>query len=208
MLNSTSFNNPPLQYQPGLPAADFAVAQLGLKTRYNPATGLVSVNQPLMNQVVAFKQAALPAMSRFVHGNHSPLAWYEGLLTLEAMKKAGVEGIDRLYGAVSKLNTTQNTLIEEALASFYGSLDSQCSFGPSVARLMAHATSHLPSNHPLDATEAWGHSVLDQLSKATAKETLKRLLPVFEANGWQVPASVSQGLRTSMNELGAFQELA
>lgn len=172
------------------------VTQLGQQTRLDPSTGLVALNQPLMDRITQCRERALPALSQTLTTTDNPLTLHETLLTLEQMKRAGVIGVDHLYPVASRLNDYPHPLVQIALAHFYSSMDLQCPFGPSVVGLVRSADRGA-SDYPYPSwnpAEAWGHAVSEQMSRQNARATVRALVPVLAANGLAVPPQTRQWL--------------
>lgn len=197
---------PSLGQLPTTLQAQRLVSLLGKQTVLDPNTGAVTLNQPLVDALVQQREAALAPLYRYMAEATNPLGLYEGLYTLQRMKEAKVTGVDRFYGMVSRrLDPTPNALLQIGLAHFYGALDTTCPFGSIVAHLQAATTRSTTSlaQRNLDPTEAWGHALGDQLARLTAKDVVRRLLPLLKANGWTIPPGYEQTLATSQQDLGA-----
>ena len=90
--------HPPLWGQPpqlsqqagfGLPAL---INQLGTQTHIG-LNGIVQFNLPLVQQIAAHKEQALPELYRFLSTTPSIPALIEGIYTAEQMTEAGVQNV-------------------------------------------------------------------------------------------------------------------
>ena len=158
------------------------VAQLGLQT-YQDTAGMIHFNEPLIQQIVRLREGALPALAQFLQQripfvDRNPLPIIEALRTAEILSDAGVFQVKQLYEQTSHLNTNPNPLLQIYLAGFYRKINQPETFGPMLSSLMNYTLTQYTNNHPhLNPTEEVGGTVLSQIAKASAAETVKQLLP-------------------------------
>lgn len=166
----------------------------------DPNTGLVNYDDPQITQLLRYREATLTGVLDSIRQPKNDKTLIAGFHLLEKLKTAGVAGVDHAYAVTYRYNNHPNPLVQQALAHFYATLDITCAFGPSLVNLQKAAK--LPASVPsaLNPAEAWGHAVLDQVSKTSAKAVLDRLIPVFEANNFIVPASVKAGQKQHWQE--------
>lgn len=180
---------------PSPPLAERLASQLALGCSVNPATQLATFEPQYFDAVVKQREAIVPAITRQLAQSALPLpAIISGLHALELLKKANVRGVDHAYGVVSRYQEHPSPLVQQALAQFYTTLDITCQWGPAMVGLLRSANKPTPTTSPLDTSQAWGHAVLDGLSQTVAKDTVKLLLPVLQANGLRLPPGYEQQL--------------
>lgn len=204
--------HPPLWGQPpqlsqqagfGLPAL---INQLGTQTHIG-LNGIVQFNLPLVQQIAAHKEQALPELYRFLSTTPSIPALIEGIYTAEQMTEAGVQNVASLYPAVSRWNTNPDPLVQIYLAGLYRELNIPTTFGPMLSTLVNRSVDQYPlqSSSAYNITEEVGGTLLQQIADTTADETVKRLLPYLSYPGVQQQAPVRFAARASQKSWDSDQ---
>ncbi len=176
----------PVSPRSAAPPLPWLVAQLGVQTRIS-MDGQAMFNEPLVQQIVAARQQALPHLQAFLGSVSSIPGILEGLYLAGKLADAGVSGVENLYATVSRWNSHPDPLVQIHLAQFYGKINQPRSFGPVFSTLVYHAVNQYPfqASPTYNVSEAVGETVLRKIAERTADETVKRLLPYMQAP--QVP---------------------
>lgn len=174
----------PVTSNNGLASLDALISRLGTQTRMHPQ-GMLIMNRPLVEQIVRYREQAVPALYRFFDQHlRSPginvLAITEALFTAQRLAESKVSNVKQLYGVTSRLNTITDPLILTYLGGFYEKLAEYESFGPTLSALINMAVTRFPPpnlnrNPSVDAPESLGGAVLEMIAKKTARETVNEL---------------------------------
>lgn len=154
------------------------MAQLGTRTQVG-MNGVVQFNEPLVQAIMAHREAAVPALYQFLSTVQWVPAFLEGIQVAHKMAEAGVANIASLYPAVSQWNTNPDPLVQIYLAGLYRQMKIPTTFGPMLATLVNRAVYEYPlqSSPAYNITEEVGGTVLQQIADRTAEATVQRLLP-------------------------------
>jgi hypothetical protein len=163
------------------------IGKLGQSSQAHP---LFQFNYPLIEAIVNQREQAVPVL--YQHILQTPVEdvpkIVEQIYTAQRLAEAGVRGVEKLYGAVSRWNGHPDPYVQIYLAGLYRKLGLPETFGPLVAGLVREAVYHYPGRSLwLDPTEETGGAVLQLIAEKTAEETVKRLLPYLRPQAPQTP---------------------
>lgn len=150
-----------------------AVGWLGYGCTRDPRTGNLNLNLRLIESLVQYRHAVVPALYQLLNTSSNRFQVIEGLYLAQRLAEEKVYGVRNLYAAAARFNQSTDPLILTYLAGFYRKLDVPESFGPMLGRLVALSQQPYPQGqNPL---EEIGGTVLQQLASRTADELARRL---------------------------------
>ncbi len=185
MLPITS--NPTWKPYPTMPpvqpawALNGLMAQLGLQTKLE-ANGNVQFNEPLAQQITAYGSAALPSLQTFLMSAGSIPALVEGLHTAGRLAEAGVPNINNLVPVLVRWNSHPDPIVQMHLLRFYRKIDAPGTVGTVLSTLVHHAVNQYPlqSSPTFNVIADAGETLLTQIARRTADETIQRLRPYLQ----------------------------
>jgi hypothetical protein len=143
------------------------------------------INKPLVENIVRYREQAVPALTRFLEATlrssyPNRFAVIEALYTGQRLAEEQVPGIKSIYGITSRLNTVTDPLILTYLGGLYEKLNETESFGPALSALVNMAVTRYPQpnltrNIMADAPESLGGAVLEMIARKSAQETVNEL---------------------------------
>jgi hypothetical protein len=143
---------------------------LGQYTRMD-ASGNVQLNLPLVEQIVAYREAAIPALYGFLSQSQNILAICEALYTAQRLCETGVQGVGQLYGATQFLHNNPHPLVQIYLSGFYRKLNAPETFGPLLTMLMRNALQPGPPvPGAFNPQEEVGGAILDLIANKAAEK--------------------------------------
>lgn len=143
-------------------SVDKLALQLGQKTELNPQDkNHAQFNQPLVNEIVSYREYALPALANILNTSKDEKQICETLYTLDKMIENNVKGVKHLYPHMSRFNNTDSPNIQVYLAGLYRKMLLPDSFGPLVKMLVRDSIN--PPQAKFDPTEEIGGAILDYL---------------------------------------------
>lgn len=156
------------------PNLETLVAQIGQKTLLPDSRRNFSVlNQPLVKDIVAQKEVALPHLMRFLSVVQDERQITEGLYILDRMIDAGVNGVEKTYPVISRFNKTNSPNVQVMLAGIYRKTQVPDGFGPLMSMLLKNT--FYPQNVSFDPNEEVGGAILDYLrNKSATTQYLKQ----------------------------------
>lgn len=156
--------------------------QLGMKTQIG-MNGLVQFNEPLVQQIVAHRQAAVPHLFNTLLTTTAVPVFLEAVHAADRLAELRTPGVQQLYGAVSRWNSHPDPLVQIYLAGLYRKLQHPATFGPMLSTLINRAVTQYPmqASPTHNVAEEVGGAVLQQIAEHTASETVKRLLPYLQS---------------------------
>ncbi|MBX2861274.1 MAG: hypothetical protein KTR14_08560 [Vampirovibrio sp.] len=159
------------------------VTQLGTQTMLSPS-GLVQLNQPLIQSIASGGQQAVPILARFLaqaagYPMVNPFAVVEALQVVQHLAQQRTPGVQQLYGALSKFNYHPDPYIQMYLAEVYRVLGEPQAIGPMMANLVHTAINQYPPmGYGLppgqDRFEAWGGAISDLIAQNVARQLQQR----------------------------------
>lgn len=177
-----AFSPPQNQYAPiNSPAAAYPapyasnsaagwVQQLGTQTRMAP-NGMVQLNYPLVEQIVAFREAALPSLYQLMSQTQNILTMCEALYAAQRLAENRVNGVNQLYGVTQFWHNNAHPLVQIYLSGFYRKLNAPETFGPLMTMLVRNA---LQAGPPIPGAfnpqEEIGGAVLDLIANKAAEK--------------------------------------
>jgi hypothetical protein len=158
------------------------VAQLGLNTPVH-VDGSVQFNEPLVQSIVRFREAALPALKLMLSSTSSTPTILESIYTATQMAENGVKGADQLYSTIARFNHHIDPTVQMQLARFYGKINEPKAIGPLLTTAFHYAANQYPmgSYSAYRFSEEAGEAVLNQLARRTAQETVRQLMPFLSS---------------------------
>jgi hypothetical protein len=174
------------------------IAQLGVKSSKQPsADGLVQMDEPLIDNIAAYGEQAIPYLAAFFNRPQPPIALAEGIYAAQKLAQNKVKGVETLYGYLSRYNASPNPLIQTYLAGFYRRIDQPAAFGPMLGTMIQQSVYNYPlqGDPNRNISEEVGGSVLKIIAKESAKETVKMLLPYLAQ--LQAPQPATNAFQTS-----------
>lgn len=185
----------PYIYQ-SAPAIQTLVSQIGQQTLMPDNTrNYCQFNQKLVQQIVAKREQAVPAVLNFLKTANNEKQITEGLYILDRMIDAKVKGVDgSIYPTVSRFNNTTSPNVQTMLAGIYRKTQVPDGFGPLCRMLIKESLQ--PNSPYFDPTEEVGGAILEYIRNYGAENTYKQmaqeLKPVLKTN-----ASVSENKLTT-----------
>ena len=152
------------------------INQLGMRTQIN-VNGVVQFNRPLIQQILPYREQALPYLYQYLSTVQNMQGFIEGVYAAEELAETGTQNVASLYPAVSRWNTNPDPLVQIYLAGFYRELNIPTTFGPMLATLINQSVNRYPmqSSPMYNITEEVGGTVLQQIADRTADEVIKQL---------------------------------
>ncbi len=153
---------------------------LGILTQLE-IDGSVRYNEPLTSQLASYGTQAFPALKTLISVTTRLPAIREGFYTLEKMSDAGTD-ITPMYPALERWNSHPDPGIQMHLARLYRRMNESRAFGPMISTLVNYALTQYPmqSSSTFNVSEEIGITVLDQLARKTAAETVRALQPYLQ----------------------------
>jgi len=146
---------------------NFLVLQLGRNVKMPDYTrNYCNFNYPLVNEIVSYREKAVPAVESFLKAVLDERQISEGLYVLDRMIDAGVKGIEKTYPTISRFNNTNSPTIQVMLSGIYRKTKPPEAFGPLVGMLVRGSLS--PQNPYFDPSEEIGGAVLEYLRDKNA----------------------------------------
>ncbi len=181
------------QAQPALAPLWQLAGQIGTQTQVG-MDGIVRFNMPLVNQIKAYREQALPVLNDVLSRTTFVPTFLEALYTAEEMAEDGVSNVSSLYPVVSKWNTHPDPLVQIYLAGFYREIKIPTTFGPLMATLMNTSVNRYPmqSSPMYNITEEVGGTILEQIAEYTSQKTVNKLLPYIASSAQSYPARAPQ----------------
>jgi hypothetical protein len=163
---------------PDTRALEMLITQLGTQTQLN-LDGTARFNEPLAARIVAYRELALPGLQRFLNFTDRVPSLLEGLHVAKKLAETGVNGVEKLYPAVSRWNGHPDPLIQIHLAHFYRQINEPKTFGPMLATLLNRALNQYPLQGApaYNVNEEVGETLLQQIARRTAQEIFQRGYP-------------------------------
>lgn len=159
----------PVYSSPSYPVP-YLTAYLGQATRMD-ASGNVQLNLPLVEQIVATREAAIPALYGFLNQSQNVLAICEALYAAQRLCETGVQGVGQLYGATQFLHNNPHPLVQIYLSGFYRKLNAPETFGPLLTMLMRNALQPGPPvPGAFNPQEEVGGAILDLIANKAAEK--------------------------------------
>jgi hypothetical protein len=167
---------------PGMPdirTLEMLITQLGAQTQLN-LDGTARFNESLAARIVAYRDLALPGLQRFLTFTDRVPSLLEGLHVAKKLAEAGVNGVEKLYPAVSRWNGHPDPLIQIHLAHFYRQINEPKTFGPMLSTLLNRALNQYPLQGApaYNVNEEVGETLLQQIARRTAQEIFQRGYPI------------------------------
>jgi hypothetical protein len=169
----------PMQMMPPDPSS--LIAQLGIQTQMT-LNGQPTFNEALVQNIVNYREHAIPALKTLFLSTNSTPTLLEGLYTASKMADARVTGMEQLYPALTRWNSHPDPTIQMHLARFYRKINEPKTFGPMLATAVNYAVNQYPmiSSPAYNVTEEVGETVLNQIATRTAQETVRQLMPYLQ----------------------------
>lgn len=124
-------------------------------------------NMPVVNRLVQYREAAVPAIVNVLKTAHEEKVIAEGIYTLDRMIDAGVKNIDKTYPVLSRFNNTTSPVVQSLLAGVYRKTQVPDAFGP-LWRMMIRNTM-LPACPYFDPNEEVGGAILEYIRNKGAQ---------------------------------------
>ena len=113
------------------PFLSYNISNLGQGVQLPDKTrNYCKVNEKRINNIVKFREAALPETDSFLKNAKTEEQVLEGLFVLDKMLDEKVKGIDKLYPTISRFNDTNSPNIQVMLAGIYRKTLVPDAFGP------------------------------------------------------------------------------
>lgn len=162
------------------------VARLGLQTKML-MDGNVLYNEPLVQSLVNCREMAIPALKTLFQSTNNTPVLLEGLYAAGKMAEAKVNNLEELYPALTRWNSHPDPTIQMHLARFYRKINEPKTFGPMLSTAVNYAVNMYPmsSSSSYNVTEEVGSTLLDQIARRTAQETVRQLLPFIQNKPFQ-----------------------
>ena len=120
------------------------------------------VDSRKVDYFVKQKENALPYLSNVIASSNNEAQLAESLYILNSMIDSGVEGVDKIYPVLSRLNNTTSPNIQTFLAGIYRKTQIPDAFGPLVKMLIQNSLHSKTSN--FDPNEEIGGAILAYLN--------------------------------------------
>lgn len=158
------------------------IAQLGIGAK-NHWDGTIRYNEPLVQQIVAYREQAIPMLGLLLGNSDTGMQTLkEGLYTAEKLADARITNVAQLYPSLQRLNSHPDPSIQVHLARLYRKMDEPRVFGPLLSTLVNAASTQYPmqASPTNNVSEETGAALLSQIARRTAEETVQRLLPFLQ----------------------------
>lgn len=150
------------------PFLSYNVSQLGNGLQLPDKTrNYCRVNEKRINNIVKYREAALPETDSFLKSAKTEEQVLEGLFVLDKMLDEKVKGVDKLYPTISRFNDTNSPNIQVMLAGIYRKTLVPDAFGPLNRMLYKQITK--PNSPYFDPTEEIGGAILEYISNYKPK---------------------------------------
>ncbi len=147
---------------PKVKRINFLVNNLGKNVDMaTPQRNYAVFNMPLVNELVAYREAAVPVIEKKLAEAYDEKTISEGLYVYDRMLDTGVKGIDKTYGTLSRFNSSQSPTIQVLLSGIYRKTQVPDAFGP-LCRMLVQ-TSQRPVPPAFDPSEEIGGAILEYI---------------------------------------------
>lgn len=133
----------------------------------NPHRNYAIFNMPLVSELVAYKEEAVPFIEKKLALSDDEKTIAEGLYIYDRMLDAGVKNIDKTYGTLSRFNTSQSPTIQVLLSGIYRKTQVPDAFGP-LCRMLVQA-SQRPVPIAFDPSEEIGGAILEYIKNYSSQ---------------------------------------
>lgn len=151
------------------PITGYCIQNLGNNVkRANTNRNYCLFDENKVNQIVSEGKNALPQIEYVLKTTNSEAAALEALYVLNRMLDNKVEGIDKLYPAISRFNNSNSPDIQVMLSGIYRKTLVPDAFGP-LNRMLAKQIFY-PNSPYFDPTEEIGGAILEYIRNYSSKE--------------------------------------
>ena len=159
--------------QPKVKRINFLVNNLGKNVDMaTPQRNYAVFNMPLVNELVSYREEAVPVIEKKLAEAYDEKTISEGLYVYDRMLDAGVKGIDKTYGTISRFNSSQSPTVQVLLSGIYRKTQVPDAFGP-LCRMLVQ-TSQRPVPPVFDPSEEIGGAILEYIRNYSSQSLYKQ----------------------------------
>ena len=122
------------------------------------------VDQNKVDFYLKQKEKALPQLENILKNSNDEKTVTETLYIVDRMIDNGVEGVDKMYPALSKFNDTKSPNIQTFLAGIYRKTQVPDAFGPLCKMLIQNSINPPKTPQYFDPNEEIGGAILSYLA--------------------------------------------